>query len=362
MVRRTFTVPAGSGGEGGGSADFPANPVNGQFLRADVTQGGSPSGAQTSWADAAGPQGPPGDPGADGADGATGPEGPQGDQGPAGSDGADGADGRTIYNGAGAPGVIPGEADGDVYIDTTSDTYYVRAGGSWGSSTSLVGPAGADGADGVQGDQGPAGNDGADGADGAQGLPGNDGADGADGANGQGVPTGGSAGQVLEKIDGTDFNTQWATPSGGGGSATQALFRATGGGGVALGTSLVAVADWTATIQDTGFTLGSSQTVTIASGLYGRRLKVTATIGGVSGNNRVQLLAQIRVNGSVLAEFPDYVARNNTQNDGAVVVQDIFVAAADANSVEIWIQRTGTTFTTSAARCRFLIEELQAAP
>lgn len=37
---------------------------------------------------------------------------------------------------------------------------------------------------------------------------------GADGADGQGVPGGGTAGQVLEKIDATDYNTQWATPSG----------------------------------------------------------------------------------------------------------------------------------------------------
>ena len=34
------------------------------------------------------------------------------------------------------------------------------------------------------------------------------------------MPTGGTAGQVLEKIDGTDYNTQWATPSGGGGGGT----------------------------------------------------------------------------------------------------------------------------------------------
>ena len=32
------------------------------------------------------------------------------------------------------------------------------------------------------------------------------------------APAGGSTGQVLEKIDGTDYNYQWATPSGGGGS------------------------------------------------------------------------------------------------------------------------------------------------
>lgn len=34
-----------------------------------------------------------------------------------------------------------------------------------------------------------------------------------------GMPTGGTAGQVLQKVDGTNFNATWATPSGGGGSA-----------------------------------------------------------------------------------------------------------------------------------------------
>jgi hypothetical protein len=31
------------------------------------------------------------------------------------------------------------------------------------------------------------------------------------------LPLGGTTGQVLAKIDGTDYNTQWSTPSGGGG-------------------------------------------------------------------------------------------------------------------------------------------------
>lgn len=35
------------------------------------------------------------------------------------------------------------------------------------------------------------------------------------GPTGPGVPVGGTTGQVLEKIDGTDYNTQWATPSSG---------------------------------------------------------------------------------------------------------------------------------------------------
>ncbi|WP_375561491.1 hypothetical protein ACE193_02735 [Bernardetia sp. OM2101] len=44
------------------------------------------------------------------------------------------------------------------------------------------------------------------------------GADGATGVAGQGVPTGGTTGQVLTKVDGTNYNTQWATAAGGGAS------------------------------------------------------------------------------------------------------------------------------------------------
>lgn len=42
------------------------------------------------------------------------------------------------------------------------------------------------------------------------------GAAGTNGTNGQGVPTGGTANQVLAKIDGTNFNTQWISPISGG--------------------------------------------------------------------------------------------------------------------------------------------------
>lgn len=77
--------------------------------------------------------------GADGADGAA---------------GADGADGKTILNGAGAPSNGLG-VDGDFYIDTVASALYgPKAGGVWGSATSLIGPqgtAGADGADGADG-------------------------------------------------------------------------------------------------------------------------------------------------------------------------------------------------------------------
>lgn len=40
---------------------------------------------------------------------------------------------------------------------------------------------------------------------------------GPQGPTGVGVPAGGTTGQILEKIDGTDYNTQWADNAGGGG-------------------------------------------------------------------------------------------------------------------------------------------------
>lgn len=40
------------------------------------------------------------------------------------------------------------------------------------------------------------------------------------GDNGQGVPTGGTAGQVLAKIDATDYNTEWVAQTGGEGGGT----------------------------------------------------------------------------------------------------------------------------------------------
>lgn len=59
------------------------------------------------------------------------------------------------------------------------------------------------------------------------GLPGLDGADGADGAPGQGVAVGGTAGQLLAKVDATDYNTEWVdAPTGGGGGGLVQLVTA----------------------------------------------------------------------------------------------------------------------------------------
>ncbi len=65
--------------------------------------------------------------------------------------GPPGADGKTVLNGAGTPDGGIG-VDGDFYIDTDADAIYgPKTAGAWGSSTSLIGPAGANGTDGTDG-------------------------------------------------------------------------------------------------------------------------------------------------------------------------------------------------------------------
>ena len=71
-------------------------------------------------------------------------------------------------------------------------------------------PVGATGATGPQGIQGETGATGPQGEQGIQGIQGETGPAGADGV---GIPAGGTTGQVLKKVDGTDYNTAWGAAS-----------------------------------------------------------------------------------------------------------------------------------------------------
>ncbi|MCF6142535.1 collagen-like protein [Flavobacterium sp. K77] len=107
-----------------------------------------------------------------------------------------------------------------VYQTDATAGFYFYNGTAWTSLNGAgtpgpQGPQGIQGEVGPQGPTGPQGIAGTNGAAGATGAQGPQGLTGATGANGQGVPTGGTANQVLAKIDGTNYNTQWVTPSAG---------------------------------------------------------------------------------------------------------------------------------------------------
>jgi hypothetical protein len=152
-----------------------------------------------------------------GADGATGPTGATGDTGPTGATGPQG----TSINFAGtvaditALNEITGQAINDAYIVESDGNLWVWDGAIWNDVGQIVGP------------QGPTGPTGAastvTGPTGATGATGPTGATGATGATGPGVPTGGTTGQILAKIDGDDYNTQWITNTGGGASSVAEL-------------------------------------------------------------------------------------------------------------------------------------------
>lgn len=156
--------------------------------------------------------------------------------------------GTTILDGQGLPN---GDGEtGDYYIDTDTGTMFGPKGedGSWpvamtpGSGeqgpigpqgeqgpVGPQGPKGDTGAQGPQGVKGDTGNTGATGSQGPQGIQGvkgdkgdkgDQGIQGVQGNPGQGVPVGGTTGQVLAKIDATNYNTQWTTPAGGGASVS----------------------------------------------------------------------------------------------------------------------------------------------
>lgn len=100
-----------------------------------------------------------------------------------------------------------------VRVGAQSDTSGANVDGrSWVTISAIggvKGDTGATGATGAPGATGPTGATGPAGATGATGPA------GATGATGPGVAPGGTAGQVLSKINATDYNTQWINPASG---------------------------------------------------------------------------------------------------------------------------------------------------
>jgi Chaperone of endosialidase len=155
---------------------------------------------------------------ASGGTGTPGPPGPAGPVGPSGPQGATGAQGPP-----GADSTVPGPAGA---------TGATGATGSQGpkGDTGLTGATGPQGPQGNPGTPGATGGTGPQGPTGTTGATGPTGPTGATGATGPGVPVGGTTGQVLSKIDATNFNTQWITLTGGTITGVTAGTGLSGGG------------------------------------------------------------------------------------------------------------------------------------
>jgi len=155
-----------------------------------------------------------------------------------------------------------------------------------------AGPTGATGATGPQGIQGETGATGATGAQGIQGIQGATGATGSAGTNGQGVPVGGTANQVLAKIDGTNYNTNWVTLSVADGTTSTA---ANGFGFMGLPQNATTTGSYTVVAADAGKHIYASATRTVTippnSGAGSVAFPVGTTLTFIAGAGATMTIA-----------------------------------------------------------------------
>ena len=178
-----------------------------------------------------GPQGPQGIPGVQGEKGDTGPQGPKGEKGDVGPQGIQGPIGPEGPQGLkGDQGIQGPKGDPFTYSDFTPEQLEGLRG-----PQGIQGPkgdTGPQGEQGIQGIQGPIGPEGPQGLKGDQGIQGpkgiqgekgdkgDTGPQGPQGIPGVGIPTGGTAGQILSKNSDADYDTRWIDNTGGSGGTS----------------------------------------------------------------------------------------------------------------------------------------------
>ena len=140
------------------------------------------------------------------------------------------------------------------------------------------------------------------------------------------VPTGGTAGQILEKIDATDYNMQWATPGGGGGGLDNDVLQMRRTTPLQLTTAFVDVTmDATdeetdpAVIEHNG---GSTDNADIkVTGVY--RVTWSAEIRvETSSNSTITMDGRVRVNNSG-SGAPGSFASSGAFNDSSIAGEDV---------------------------------------
>jgi long-tail fiber proximal subunit/endosialidase-like protein/collagen triple helix repeat protein len=223
--------------------------------------------------------------------------------------------------------VTEAPTDGQLYSRRGSDeTWQLTPPGPPGPTgpqgpIGATGPTGATGATGPQGDPGPAG------AIGATGPQGPTGATGATGPAGPGVAIGGTAGQVLSKIDATNYNTQWVTLSASG-----TITGVTAGTGLSGGGTSGTV---TLNLANTAVTPGTYQGLTIdAQGRITAATNQNYVTGGpylpLTAGPTAPLTGQLIINTNAAAVTPPSPS-------------SLVVVAADGTATRAYLDTYGTS-------------------
>ncbi len=289
--------------------------------------------------------------------GVVGPRGPVGEMGPTGATGSTG------------PAGVDGE---EVELQVTATHIQWRLGtGTWVDLVALSGLEGPTGPQGIQGDTGTAGREVELSVDATHilwrysgevswtslialsELKGPQGPQGDQGPTGEGVPTGGTTGQVLEKASNTNYDTQWVDPSGGvpdGGAANDIIRKKSSANGDV---------EWTPRTTKTTFTPTPSSAggVTYYTPSSGHDVSVVAlpdTLGAnidflpvsfSGGQQYVVLVSNPYTNGWTIEDRADVVWLTKKPTDIVANMQGVaFIQCLGATNADIraaWFDTTG---------------------
>ena len=150
------------------------------------------------------------------------------------------------------------------------------------------------------------------------------------------APKGGTIGQVLTKASAADHDMAWGDAGGGGEGATSIL------GFVANTAMTTDIAGSNADItwdteykKSTGFThAANGAEITIG---FDGEVEIDADVGINGATNRVELTAYVVVNGVQVdrSRFSDYVARDASQNDGAISLSGFYLPVSAGDAIKL---------------------------
>jgi len=183
---------------------------------------------------------------------------------------------------------------------------------------------------------------------GLQGPQGPAGATGSNGAAGQGVPVGGTTGQVLRKVSGTNYDTEWAGAASGSGSVTSVALAGTGlsitGSPITTSGTLTANVSYGTTAgtacegNDSRIANISNGTGSIPLGQSGTR---TTLNGAASGSNKTISLPNATGILALTQQATDYEVTDETKG--------VIMKSANGTRWRVTIDNNGSLLRTALA-------------